>query len=836
MIVVVKSLVLLGCGQLAEMHLIKYPTKTGTDTGASESSLRKFLQEKSSDWRFPTIENLEEYISPFASAKCLVIIDNPRQIDLVGNYNPIIIRALHPITIKFSNGEDNKFGPESLIGLNISSKKRTFVPCPFSDFFMKTLQYWSEEICYHLNFPLYWNHTKPWNCHAQIDIYPPTFYFSGTVWRSERKWWLSQRPPVFPNLPQTSFQILIPKIEEIITTWLDAFSTEKPYYCQPILLIFSPRYSNLNYQSTMVSNKTRIFLVEISANCTGRRSAMSFTSISQDVLLNHKKLIEINFPGPSSNLNWNIATVRSMNSVVEEMLTSLANCKELAPLSGRTWHHSIVDRVAHAFAHVWLSIMRNYTNLQFKTHLSINAFGVKCGHPGTIEFDGWTDVYLYHQVFVKHMYVFPYFDQDELTSLKFVSCGKRGLASIPFEELTNVFDNWIWILILVSTVIVVVPLRATSTSGTRTWSHCISSIKVLLEQGDPFSSSVTSDKRLRFVIGLFLLAGIVLSNAYKNSNVYNMISPRRDIPYEYFKELIKDQVRVYARTVNLLTTLHYKEHSYHEWWSRFGAGQFLEWENHSVVALSEIAMRIYSLQDSLDAGIDKEIALNASSLSLSGVRKWATLGRFVGKSLLKFLNLTSRLRDKVDEAVFKEIRKNATEALMLEDEVALYDDFKRCDKVALILPAQMSHDYRQNLRKEKFAHVYVGKETYHDLNWRFSICGLLSPFLPQRIKGVYEAGIWNRWIKLVRTTESQTVENGEVQAARMDGNTVLIFFLLVSGLSASVVAVILEFSLNFWLPKIRMWKRMGRFFVRGTSKLGCVASFDVQIRGISIIR
>lgn len=50
------------------------------------------------------------------------------------------------------------------------------------------------------------------------------------------------------------------------------------------------------------------------------------------------------------------------------------------------------------------------------------------------------------------------------------------------------------------------------------------------------------------MVGLLLLAGIVLSNAYKSENVRNMILPRKSLPYKFFEELVQGKVAIYTRS------------------------------------------------------------------------------------------------------------------------------------------------------------------------------------------------------------------------------------------------------------------------------------------------
>jgi len=141
---------------------------------------------------------------------------------------------------------------------------------------------------------------------------------------------------------------------------------------------------------------------------------------------------------------------------------------------------------------------------------------------------------------------------DETNIFTFVSCGKPPSRGFAFEELINVFDVKIWLLIFVFIVLIafiigmVFTIRDSSLHPKRMWvlekhlSILMQVIKALLEQGDPFASTVIDNVVLRCSIGTFLLVGIVLSNAYKNSNVYNLVSPLKPIPYENLSQLLTD--------------------------------------------------------------------------------------------------------------------------------------------------------------------------------------------------------------------------------------------------------------------------------------------------------
>jgi len=109
--------------------------------------------------------------------------------------------------------------------------------------------------------------------------------------------------------------------------------------------------------------------------------------------------------------------------------------------------------------------------------------------------------------------------------------------------------------------------------------------KALLEQGDPFSSSVSSTKRLRFSIGTFLLVAIVISNAYKSSNVYNLVLPRKPVPYENLSQLLNDSFKIYSKAMLLDTRKHdfgYRITFYENDW------KYLQSRNYSLVLRTNV--------------------------------------------------------------------------------------------------------------------------------------------------------------------------------------------------------------------------------------------------------
>lgn len=66
-------------------------------------------------------------------------------------------------------------------------------------------------------------------------------------------------------------------------------------------------------------------------------------------------------------------------------------------------------------------------------------------------------------------------------------------------------------------------------------------------KGNPFSPHFANNKTLRIIIVFYLPACAVISNGYKNTNVYKMIKSREVLAYEKLSELVKANFSIYLR-------------------------------------------------------------------------------------------------------------------------------------------------------------------------------------------------------------------------------------------------------------------------------------------------
>lgn len=191
----------------------------------------------------------------------------------------------------------------------------------------------------------------------------------------------------------------------------------------------------------------------------------------------------------------------------------------------------IANRHAQARAHVWASIMRNYTvrkpDRQYRPYLiCVNG----CEEAAPFWYLVPTNLGRKELINTGNSFKFPVAVANT-NSLPFVSCGTRGYHSYPIHQLTKVFDVYVWLLLILE-FFGAFPLMLHISSkimpqvqlGIPMWNmanYTITAWQLLLEQGN---KSIRNCKG-RFGIIFIILGGVVLSNSYKNSKVYNVIAP-----------------------------------------------------------------------------------------------------------------------------------------------------------------------------------------------------------------------------------------------------------------------------------------------------------------------
>lgn len=743
------------------------------------------------NWSNPIIVNLDKLLTQFSSRGCLISIHNMLHSDIQdGLMSPVILQTPVPLAIHWSSAFSPLIkpvlGPIQLASHNFTEFPGGSFPCPLSKFLIGgSRRYALKDLCTRINFRLFWNHTRNWNCFTQVTMFPNMYHYEAFHLIEDdyhqRREGISHF--VFHNVDVPPLRIFLTDKSSASEMFkhLRALTAHHTPNCDSVFLFANVNASLSEKHEPPSAAITQIELLKM---CPTGLNSTNLILPDWDSLPSSWNLLKATQLQSARNLGWSLGYFEGdqRGTILNRVLQFLHNGSE-----SRLVYQNLVDLpdfVAHAQAQVWLSIMNNHSQIAKGSCTTDNCL-----------------MMLRIKMFIKGIHLFPYSTSDESTNIAFVSCGERAITPYPFRELINVFDIWIWILILTSIIAVTLPLVAFSEMGLHPEILWLSPIKVLLEQGDPFPTRVVEEKRLSYVVISFLLAGIVLSNAYKNNNVYNMITPRRQVPYEHFSELIQDQFEIFTRVVAVGITatddpagfvgnLNLTRASYYH---KYYPGVI------AITAISEVAqimrkmVNVVEMLNHFYTYVDYDLLVNRSKLNFYGV---LTASR-VQPNLRKLLT-PAIFTDTSSQGTISKAEKQETEILMAQEEIDLFDRLKNCNKVALVLPAYICTRHAKNL---KFllgheAPVFLGKdEPYSELEWMIRVEGIIPPHLPARIKSVHEAGIFRRWSEWLTKSGISDIQDSTINgvaAAKINGNIVVIFILLLGGLCISIVCILLE--------------------------------------------
>lgn len=700
-------------------------------------------------WSYPNVENLVDMLSPFARQKCLVVINNQFKIDLINEeLNPIMIKAFYPTV----SAERVVWAPGNLTPINVTKIDGRFI-CPTSKLFNDSQP---SIICSQLNFTKFSIRSKQWYCYVQLTLFSPR---ASDFITKERK------------LPHTVFPSLGPPFVQLFVHLKDDFKQEESDFiewamyalpshwknkndrCQHVLLLILVQ-KNLN-KTTQLSATTGtveeinfIRLCQYNAECCKSVVLLynSTNALLPPAFLNLSTLIRISRPSPTTNVFWNFRHTYTNMTVVDSQYRHISNCTQtLTPSTRSEIYFTKSDRVGQGYANVWISIMGNYTILYYEDEpfsADICVRGVRENISDTYRFDS---VKLGIKPYIKRLVIFPYSDHNYISPFYYVSCGKRGVDSIPFRELVNVFEKWIWILIIVSgTCVTTIPYWSHVHSGFGIGTHLFLSLKSFLEQGDAFPGGLGKDKRFQISIGLFLLMGIVISNAYKNTNVYNMIAPRRNIPYTYLHELLTDNFVIYTRSASIILK--------DDQGDQMGFFDLLTVSISGYESMSEVNKSLNAIVEILkdDQLISKIEAMNVITSS----------ALYVSKLLDPRIQLNPQIANMVDSIMldFKNLARNGNKSGMIQkyaevegnflrwqDEI-MEEELTKCGKVAVVFPEEKGILVWKNLkRKLNRTDIYADMVAESDIQIQFILNrSPILPHIPPRIKSAHEMGLWKR--------------------------------------------------------------------------------------------
>lgn len=754
------------------------------------------------DSNFPMVNNLFDYLTNFALSRCLIIIDNHYHIPLANQpIGPIILRGFRQYWLFGDFNDTYATGPWKFSAPNMTSKTLSIFSCPLSNLFNDFDLNHDQEFCLQLNYTRYHIASRQQNCKVQVAFFSEDHSILEDFFQAGRRL-------EFPNLPYPLVRIYV--INGRKPSTLEIFYAHLRREVNEIQLVTFLSVSEQIANSALMRSSANITKVEIWRYQRDYWSAEPFTDSDSSIPLQKedlsiKSIIDSTLPQPNANLLWEFHESAAKETIFWHMGKVLDNCA--LNLFDSRLLMSPVERVAQGYATTWVSIIANYTILH-----STSPHKVMCSHGikiTTAKHDELAvvraDVVFKFIPLSKGHGIVPYNPPGVQTDLRFVSCGRQSTNALSWQELVNIYDKKIWVMIFLSTAsVIAVAAILNNVTNINITRFSLSTLKVLLEQSD----TRFHQKDFRKVTALFILTGIILSNGYKNSNVYNMIAVRKPVPYEYVQELIKDNFTLYTRLdsvkifekVNGQVILRELETT---------GGSYIvndEDDSYAVAGISEVAaaMRnhVLTLRDPIlpmSTEVDNFGRLVISSttstrLNSSGVLQSSRLMNIVKKEINDLsphtIFLASIITKTLDKVTY-EIRKL--------EENEMYDSIKDCRKVGLILPEYLCHKYARRLQHETdLSDIYVGKDTFTEVKWQISLEGLWNRHIVNRFKMAYETGHWQKWAGLFKIPE---LDNNvrHPAAANISGNVVIIFVAWAGGILVATLAFNFErFKASNW--------------------------------------
>lgn len=748
------------------------------------------------------------------------------------------------------------WGPGNLQFTNFSGSPDSVINCQLSKIFNGTGIFQDNSLpdaCIRLNLRTLSKHTKPWMCEVHIILYP-SFYSKEKFWEfwpspfnvenSDTLYSYSYTPSVprihmlvrFSNfkevhpllLKQWLFEVLYPKgwvtprrdinnldseqyvkkfrrtdilMQDIFLTLhvspikshqLQFFLTEAGGFIKRVYnlkLIPGDWMKNETWKDlhTLIVMERIPNLSRIFKNKTSKATSSAMQNSDQNFLLNpHRAFLET-----------------GQTSLYYGIIEYLYSCGKFKEASEKLSLDRVENRISRELAKIWTKLLNNYTLIMRyaskRVHICTNGKEsfVSGSQLKVIDILTVFSVGLQRAWYKNLLYYPPYFPSTGVNrNFRFLSCGTRTMSSLPFSELIKIFDKWIWLAIAITmvltSVILATPTLINVTKMMNFSNHCLSQMKVLLEQSNPYSNELLTIKPLRWLLGSCLLVGMLLSSAYKNSNVYNLITPRKALPFETFEELQSENFTIFSPIGDIYVN---------DFFVRPTTTNIIVDSEGAGSALFLTGVSAYQVSVSSEFHIYREsIIQNNRTLQLTDALS-------MNPSILGWVKRIYDDISKINMSQSEYIRREM-EIFKRQETPYFLKLMMKCEKIALILKSNVCTDTARKLKQKKYyLPVSVGREIYYGTNELLVMSGFVPRRIIKRQRGIGESGIWDWWMQVVIGSMSDPKAklgsgNPPAQAASMGGNLMVVFCVWIAGLGVST----LYFSLVEFFCKWKMWK------------------------------
>ncbi len=808
----------------------------------------------------PIYLNLSKLLANFQDERCLIAINNFLGVDFgpIG-HTPIVLRKFglallaHDISI-LTNASGSQFNQliwatsNSTFNKTGSSDEPTDLdwyltfPCHISKKFNPTIlrlfTTYQTGYCVNLNKTEFQRASKPWQCEIQVDLFMISEALQAGILtnifqQDDSDYFLSLIKSVSPvNIllhfdhadfyEHNNLHLWITRKITCTLCRLNYFQGQSPYKVVTDVLLAASTVCSQNKLMCWDCQLDNVQTLIPCPYCSGAWNAVKL----EIRLLSTQSIAKVNTEY-STAWKFNIFRKGGFNQKIRDYTKVLAETSSkvkldsiITPLSPRNFDDDIQNRLAVAFASYFLDIFGNIINVAGTKYPFRNIFMVQ-------------DNLLYIPNPLLQL-------TNKLSPLSFITCNSQGYGALRFEEFWKVFDKEVWISTSIVTLILMLCFMVLSTKSEvrlnqeKIVRKLVYLIKVFVEQGDPFPTSIGRAPKFRFMIGGTLLAGVVLSNAYKSTNVYNIVKPKELVPYSLIQDIFCDNLTLYSRVMNLL----YRVDFTGDWVEKLRTIYSLNWypnkismdsDKYFAFVVGDNEGSFYSDQYNYEwTNYTKHH--NRISKTLQTLKAAVVHPRFTSVILEQFENLYIVSKAGLmpsfetnlpiyDEAydrlearwldVFKENFLDHQSSL-------IFKDLKNChEKSAWLLPRYVAKYYAKLLLKAN-SYSNVGEEAFALQKIQKNVEGMLPRNVIRRISASPEYGIIE-WLQNIISSIYGKMEYPDIplEKPNMKGNILVIFVIELAGLGMSLLILILEMHRIILYHMFRFF-----FFVLSRVRLG----------------
>lgn len=752
---------------------------------------------------YPSVENLDEFLKPFEENRCLVGVTSFHTINIPSHRYPIIIRNFVAMVSNLSLLHEYSFKKRTNEWNSNNDKSKCHNSNLFNEF----------DNCLSLSYSKFSVSSKPWACQLDLSlyfkleaskskVYPslvsynygslPEFY-NFTASLAPKITVLVQYHSKEANRQATTTSGQIDQIFKSVSTRMQP-SLTFPIYAVSFVTRSSTQDNKLSHAKGNIIYAFVLRFQQFYSNGTSRIKVQNWTL---------ELLAKLAFPNPSETIFW-VGRFESNYEFPSDLIDYLRSCKNRFKGISKlaiSYKRSVSSptKLVHAYAHLFRSIWKNYTFVIYKpdTQSCENDEKIWIREYRLRDFVSEKRQPLIFGIYAYSERVAPYdvflSVPNKLGTLKFVVCGLKGISAYDLKDFVSIFDSSVWTIFVILIIILSLQLTWLDTGVRNNNSNAaafiqkhvknlLSLIKLFLEQGDPFSKAVLKlDHASSILVGLFL-GSIVLSNSFKNSNVYNIILPKRPVTYDKLLELVAENFTIYTRSSSFVELQKSND---------IVSGRHKLYDNYSeLIVESEVSM--YS--NLYKASNEKEksnifLALNHSFLhgNVNSLLHESTKQRnqFFRLGLSFSLDPFESLNLKWSDYVIKDFKK--------KEEKVLYSELVKCQKTALILPEYLSQSFASRARRKTGQYMSVGKEKYASLNLAFRLEGAVPIFILQWFSGIKQSVLFLWWESFIGKRWNPEFHSDKfLVKTSMDGNILAIFLILEVGILVAAIGLLLE--------------------------------------------